>query len=76
MSALSQTINRELKRVQFEPYDARLGCLAFPYNDVWVAVEPNGRLLTCTDANEYAAREAAMYRNLTATDEERQAWRV
>lgn len=54
-------------RLKIEPYDARLGCLAFQHDGVWLVVDPTGKLVACTGADEYEARTVAMYHNLTET---------
>lgn len=63
------------RRVRFEPYDASLGCVAMRHNGIWLVVEPNGRVYGAYGSDEAEARSVAMCRNLTATDEEIEAWR-
>jgi hypothetical protein len=58
----------------FERYDWRLGCLAIRKDEHWWVSIPNGDGIRC--ASEEEARNVAQFINLTATDEEKEEWRI
>jgi hypothetical protein len=47
-----------------EPYDRKLGCVAFPYDGTWVVVEPSGKLVAVCWDDEQEARRIAEHRNI------------
>lgn len=48
-----------------ESYDPSIGCLAIRSADGWCVVFPTGRVLRRFGEDEYAARNYAMFLNLT-----------